>query len=125
MDYYCVETRLKLLLLTLMLSFSTLAFGQAEKVRISIKKNDITIKEALREVEKQTKMSVAYNQSKLEDKSSLSLDVNAAPLNEVLNEILKDTDFTYELKGDQIMIIPKKKDVNSVKRTLKVLLLMN
>ena len=56
MDYYCVETRLKLLLLTLMLSFSTLAFGQAEKVRISIKKNDITIKEALREVEKQTKM---------------------------------------------------------------------
>lgn len=119
MDYYCVETRLKLLLLTLMLSFSTLAFGQAEKVRISIKKNDITIKEALREVEKQTKMSVAYNQSKLEDKSSLSLDVNAAPLNEVLNEILKDTDFTYELKGDQIMIIPKKKDVNSVKRTIK------
>lgn len=47
-----------------MLFAQTVLFAQSN-VKITIKKNEITLREALTEVEKQSKMSVAYNESQL------------------------------------------------------------
>lgn len=115
MIIFRVKSRLTILCLVLMFSFGAI-FAQNGNVKISINKNKITIKEALREVERQSKMSVAYNQSKLNDTELVDLSVMDKPLSEVLDQILLKTGFGYEIKDDQIMIVsPKKAQVPDTK----------
>ena len=107
MKCYRISIRIKLLLLFFTLSFGVIQ-AQSSNVKISIK-GKVSIKEALREVERQSKKSVAYNQSKLKDSEQIELNVSNESIGNVLNSILENTDFSYEIKDDQIMIIPNKK----------------
>lgn len=79
-------------------------------IRITIKATEITLQKALTEVEKQSKLSVAYNQSQLSNKRRLSLNIVNQPLETALKAILKGTGFTYKLSDKYIMIVPEKKD---------------
>lgn len=117
MNYSCVRSRLKLLLLAFI--FSLAAIAQNSNTKISIKGKDITVKEALQEIERQTKMSVAYNQSKLKDNKKLELDIANKSLKETLNIILADTGLTYEIEDDQIMIISPKPTQSIEKKIVK------
>lgn len=109
MNYFCVKTRLKLLLLLCFLSTHLIGYAQND-VNITIVNGNITIKESLREVEKQTGKSVAYNESKLDVDKHIRLDITNKPLEEALNTILSGTGFTYQLKNEYIIIVPRKKD---------------
>lgn len=71
----------------------TTVFAQSN-IRITIKNAEITLQRALNEVEKQSKLSVAYNQSQLSDKRQLSLNIENQPLEVALNTILKGTGFS-------------------------------
>ena len=82
------------------------AFAQND-VRITIRENNITIIEALKKVEKQSGLSIGYNNSLLRDKPALNLNLDKAGLDYSLSTILKGTGFTYELKGKYIKIIPQ------------------
>lgn len=73
----------------------TVLFAQSN-VKITIKKNEITLREALTEVEKQSKMSVAYNESQLGGSKRISLNVSELPLEQALKVILKGTGFSYK-----------------------------
>lgn len=95
----------------------TAVFAQSN-IRITIKKTEITLQNALIEVEKQSKLSVAYNQSQLSNKRKLSLDIVNQPLESALKTILKGTGFSYKLTDKYIMIVPEKKETNS--QTAKV-----
>lgn len=50
-------------------------FSPKMQKKISIKKEKVSLKEALTEIEKQTKMSVAYNESQLGADKTISLNV--------------------------------------------------
>ena len=85
--------------------------------KITIKKNSISVIEALKEVEKQSGMSVGYNDSQLKNKPAITLNIEAASLENALAQILKGTGFTYQLKEKYIMIIPEqKKESNPAKK---------
>lgn len=56
------------------LLMQTLLFAQNIK-KITIKKNDISLKEALFEVEKQSQMSVGYNESQLNASRRITLNI--------------------------------------------------
>ncbi|WP_108821377.1 SusC/RagA family TonB-linked outer membrane protein [Dysgonomonas sp. Marseille-P4361] len=118
MTIFRVKSRLTLLCLVLMFSFGAV-FAQNGNVRISINKNKMTIKEALREVERQSKMSVAYNQSKLNDTELVDLNVSDKPLSDVLDQILSKTGFSYQIADDQIMIVTPKKAQTPDTKTIK------
>ena len=90
----------------------TTAFAQSN-IRITIKNAEITLQKALSEVERQSKLSVAYNQSQLSDKRQLSLNIVNQPLETALKTILKGTGFSYKLTDKYIMIVPEKKGTNS------------
>ena len=90
----------------------TAVFAQSN-IRITIKKAEITLQNALIEVERQSKLSVAYNQSQLSDKRQLSLNIVNQPLETALKTILKGTGFFYKLTDKYIMIVPEKKETNS------------
>ena len=90
----------------------TTAFAQSN-IRITIKNAEITLQKALSEVERQSKLSVAYNQSQLSDKRQLSLNIVNQPLETALKTILKGTGFSYKLTDKYIMIVPEKKETTS------------
>lgn len=90
----------------------TTAFAQSN-IRITIKKAEITLQNALVEVERQSKLSVAYNQSQLSGQRQLSLNIVNQPLESALKTILKGTGFSYKLTDKYIMIVPEKKETNS------------
>ena len=96
-----------LFLCCLLLSIPT--FAQNSSARITIHKKNISVIEALKEVEKQTKLSVGYNESQLKNKPSISLALEKATLENSLTEILKGTGYTYQLKGKYVIIVPQEK----------------
>ena len=97
------------------------AFAQSS-AKITIQKKNISVIEALKEVERQSDLSVGYNDSQLKDKPVLNLDLRAVTLENALSQILKGSGFTYQFKGKYIMIIPdnKPKEVPARKVTGKV-----
>ncbi|NDV79305.1 TonB-dependent receptor [Dysgonomonas sp. 511] len=109
MEYCRVNTHFKLLLLFCFFSLHLIGHAQ-NNVRISINNSNITIKEALQEVEKQSKMSIAYNESKLNGDKRIQLSIVSQPLESALSTILAGTGFSYQLKNEYIIIVPQKKD---------------
>lgn len=106
-----IKATLTLLFLTLFLSQSVI-FAQTGK-KITINRDRITIKEALVSVEKQTEMSVAYNESALGAGKVISLNLNDESLEKTLDAILKGTGFTWAIENDYIIISPVKKAAES------------
>lgn len=87
-------------------------------VRINLQKKDITVVSALKEVERQSGLSVGYNDSALESSPAISLNLTDARLPEALNAILGATGFTYEIKDRYIKIVPKPQDNRPRSRTI-------
>ena len=81
------------------------SFAQ-NSAKITIQKKNISIIEALKEVEKQSDYSVGYNDSQLRNKPVLNLDLKAVALENALAQILRGSGFTYQFKDKYIMIIP-------------------
>ena len=84
------------------------SFAQSS-AKITIQKKNISVIEALKEVEKQSDYSVGYNDSQLRNKPVLNLDLKAVTLENALKQILQGSGFTYQFKDKYIMIIPDKK----------------
>lgn len=99
---------LRFVLFLFMFMMQVTAFAQ-NGVRITIQKKNVTVIEALKEVEKQSKFSVGYNDSQLKDKPAINLNLVKVELEKALSIILKGTGFTYEIKGSYIKIIPQSK----------------
>ena len=90
------------------LLMQTSTFAQSS-AKITIQKKNISVIEALKEVEKQSDFSVGFNDSQLKNKPVLNLDLKAATIENALVQILKGSGFTYQFKGKYIMIIPDNK----------------
>ena len=84
------------------------SFAQ-NSAKITIQKKNISIIEALKEVEKQSDYSVGYNDSQLRNKPVLNLDLKAVALENALAQILRGSGFTYQFKDKYTMIIPDNK----------------
>ncbi len=98
-----------------LLLIATSSFAQTSAL-ITIQKKNISVIKALKEVEKQSGLSVGYNDSQLKNKPVLNLDLKAVTLENALTQILKGSGFTYEFKGKYVMIVPyKKTEENPVK----------
>lgn len=80
-------------------------FAQNVSKMITIQRNQISVSQALQEVEKQSKMSIAYNSSKLEKSKTIDLDLNRVPIEQALSKILANTGFSYQIDGNYIMIV--------------------
>ena len=95
-------------LMTLLLAFfllSASAFAQDASARINIHRSGISIIDALKEVEQQSGLSIGFNNSKLEDKPAVNLNLTDATLASSLDQILKGTGYTYEISDNYIKIV--------------------
>lgn len=100
-----------------LLLMQTSTFAQSN-AKITIQKKNISVIEALKEIERQSDYSVGFNDSQLKNKPVLNLDLRAATIENALAQILKGSGFTYQFKGKYIMIIqdnkPKETPVKKV-----------
>lgn len=99
---------IRFVLFLFMVVIQATAFAQGS-IQITIQKENITVIEALKEVEKQSMLSVGYNDSQLIDKPAINLNLKNVDLEKALSIILKGTGFTYGVKRNYINIIPQPK----------------
>lgn len=92
----------------------TAIFAQSN-AQITIKKKNITLQEALQQIEKQSAYLVAFNESKLEKTKRVDLDINGESLDKALSAVLSGTGFSYKIKDNYIMIVPQVKPVGEKK----------
>lgn len=83
------QKRVFLIFLGLLL-LQTLAFAQNDS-KITIKQKDITAVDALKAVERQSKMSINYSDSELKGKKIAELNLENASVATALDAILKGT----------------------------------
>lgn len=79
---------------------------------VSFKNERLTLKQAFEKIELVSKYKIAYNPSLVNANRKVVLNQKGNVL-KVLNEILSGTNYTCEVKGDQIVIIPAKKSETS------------
>lgn len=106
-----------LIFFSLLLLLPTLVFAQSDK-KITIQQKNITVIEALKIVEKQSKMSINYSDSELREKKVTDLNLQNVSVPIALDAILKETGFTYQIQGKYI-IIKSKKTVTKKSKVIK------
>lgn len=86
-----------------------LVFSQNGNTRITLHKKNISVIEALKEVEQQTDLSIGYNESQLKTKIIDELTLEKETLENSLGKILENTGYTYQIEGKYVIIAPAKK----------------
>ncbi|MCD8264498.1 MAG: TonB-dependent receptor plug domain-containing protein [Tannerellaceae bacterium] len=75
---------------------------KAQNQPITFPNQEITIREAFNTIEKQTGLTVAFNENHLDVDKTVNL--NGGSLNQVLNEILKNTNMTFQIQNNRVII---------------------
>ena len=78
------------------------ATGHSQTVTLDLK--DVPIQKVFREVIRQTGTSIIYNEAFFKNASPVTIKVKDASVPDVLNECLKGLPFTFDLKGNAIVI---------------------
>ena len=83
---------------------------------VSFSTNKVTLKSAFEKIEKASKYKIAYNSSQLNANRSVTLSKKSDNVFGMLTQLLKETNCTYELEGNYIIIKPLQKTQTSGKK---------
>ena len=81
-----------------LISVQTFAYAQ-NNATITLRNKSISVIDALREIEKQSKLSIAFNESQLAGKKAANLDVKNGSVEEALTGVLRGSGFTYRVSS--------------------------
>lgn len=93
----------KTFILAICLFISGTVYSQNQKINLS--KGTTTIQKVFQEIEKQTDLSVDYNQSKLNINKQIIIKEQNSSLSKTLDDILEGSGFTYKVEAGHILII--------------------
>ena len=87
---------------------------------VSFNNERLSLKKAFEKIESVSKYKIAYNASKLNVNQQVVLNQKNKTVPQVMEELLKNTNYTFEIKGNQIIIVPKKveKQATGEKQTI-------
>lgn len=100
-----VYTRITLVLLFFIVSSGYIL---AQNQPITLTSNITTLQKLFDAIEKQTQLTVSYNQTKLDITQPVSLTADKKPVSQIMSEILKDTDFIFHIENAHIIITSRK-----------------
>jgi iron complex outermembrane receptor protein len=92
-----------ILLLTLVFNFQVSASMLSQK-KVTLNLNDATLRECIRAIENQTTLGFLYNGEELNEVGEVSISVTDKDLGEVLNTILTENGYTYNITNGVILI---------------------
>lgn len=80
----------------------------AQSRRVTLSAQNVSMETAFRDIERQTGMTFAFNNSKLDLSRKVTVVGNNVSLEEVLRQLLKGTGHTSQVSGRLILIVPPK-----------------
>lgn len=103
---------MKLSFFFILLSISAInASVYSQTAKFSISSENITIREAFKEIEKQSFFSFLYNDDYLDLNKRISLNVKEKKLNEILDIIFANTDLSYKILDNNLVVLAPKKNL--------------
>lgn len=96
-------------LFVLILTMQVAAGGFAQQ-KINLKETDVSIKNLLKQIEKQTEYRFVYSSNALPADKKLSVTIYDALLDEAMKSVLKETGLTYALKENNLVVIHSSKE---------------
>lgn len=85
----------------------------AQAYQVSMKKSNVPLSSVIKELEKESGYTFFYNDDQINLEKRISIDVTDAPLEVVLNQLFGNTEYTYRIVNNQIVI---SKIVNALER---------
>lgn len=82
--------------------------ANSQNAKVSIRVNQLSTKEVIAEIEKQTEYLFVYNKNEINVDRLVSLDASNKPVSEILNQMFGNTDIAYKLVGKNISLIKRK-----------------
>lgn len=96
---------MKLSIILMLLSlFQVSASVYSQNTRLNLRMRNATIAKVLDQIENQSEFYFFYNRTEFNDKEIISVDFTNKKINEILDEILADKSFVYEIIGKNIII---------------------
>lgn len=92
------------------LLLSETLFGANQQERISLNLKNVSMTQFFKEVEQKTTYKFFYKDSQVENAPTVSVEATNTPLKEVLNTVFAQTDLTYQVSGNQIVITGKEEN---------------
>ena len=104
-------------LLFFLLLFSCFAsvYGQERTITLNLSK--VPLNTALKEIEKQTSMSVVYNTNDVDINRIISVKVSKESLNNVMNQLFKGVNTSFSIVDNHIVLSAKNTKVDQQKKT--------
>ena len=96
-----------LILLSTTLSFAN---GYAQSTKLSINLKQVTVKEALETIEKQSEFIFFYEDQNVDLERLIDISGNNTNIDELMGNLLQGTNNTYRIRDRQIVIARKKED---------------
>src|SRR5687768_17725141 len=109
-------------LLLSLITFQLQAKGRAEEGKISLVKEIASLKEILKDVERQTTFRFFYNHDQVDVSRTLSINLKEVTLTRALDEIFKETSIGYKISGHQILLFQKEGASGEVPQQLEATL---
>ncbi|WP_338395211.1 SusC/RagA family TonB-linked outer membrane protein [Fulvitalea axinellae] len=98
--------------LSLLFSVSVVSAEGKSQQKLTIKKSNISLREAFRWIEDQTELYFFFKEKSESLDRKVNIDYKDASLEQVLEGMLKNTSLTYKITDQYISIFPKKKKVS-------------
>jgi TonB-linked SusC/RagA family outer membrane protein len=95
--------KFKVVFILFLLLFSQHAISETLN-KVTLPENTTTLKAAFEEIEKQTNLSVDYEESRIDINRKINISITDMTVNDALNLILKNSGYTYAIKGKHIII---------------------
>ncbi len=102
--------KITLLLFLFIVFHSSANFSQ--QVTLSLSAKGITLKEALKEIEKQTEYTFLYDNSKVDVSQQVNVEIDHADIKLTMEEVLNNTDINFKIEDNHILLGNKYQDEN-------------
>lgn len=98
--------RITTLLLIVSTFFSYAESSHSQNARVNIRQNNARLDDILNEIESQTDYLFIYN-NQVDVNKSLSVNAKNKPVKDLLSEIFRNSNISYEMEGTHIILSPK------------------
>ena len=104
-----------LLFFLLLVSCFASAYGQKRTITLNLSK--VPLNTALKEIEKQTSMSVVYNTNDVDINRVISIKVTKESLNNVMNQLFRGVNVSFSIVDNHIVLSAKSNKEEQQKKT--------
>ena len=99
------ERIIRFLCIISLLFTPVLAASQSNAMRVSLDLKSATVKEFFDAVKVQTGLNFIYSTEQVKNMPRITIQSNSQPISEVLNKVLANTGYSYEIEGNIVTIV--------------------